>query len=143
MVTVIAVIGIVSLLAVGIFLAMRLKSSRPGRAKKTSAFKIKARKPVVNSPEETNSKWRAVKIKPGLICCENATNEMDKIYLAVSAPIFPLEQCTVKDCRCKYVHMNDRRDGDDRRETTEYLEDLFQFHEKERRRVPDRRLAVS
>jgi hypothetical protein len=36
-------------------------------------------------------------------------------YLSAEAPKLPLPACDVRSCHCRFVHFEDRRDGDDRR----------------------------
>lgn len=88
------------------------------------------------------TKWRSVKINPGLLCCKTASDLVGDIYFAADAPAFPLANCTEKVCRCKYIHLEDRRDGSDRREATEYSVDLFAVHGQEKRGGTDRRSPV-
>ena len=88
------------------------------------------------------TKWRSVKIKPGLICCKGAESMKAKVYFAADAPTLPIASCTEKQCQCKYAHLDDRRDGHDRREATEYSATLFNLHEKERRDGTDRRIIT-
>ena len=93
-----------------------------------------------SSPDKTaaspspNSQWKAVKVKTGLMCCRPAESMRDQLYLVSEAPGFPLENCKAKDCQCRYIQMNDRREGSDRRETTEFLKKERQQQEEERRR---------
>ena len=95
--------------------------------------------PAARTGNAEITKWRSVKIKPGLISCKRADRMTGEIYFAADAPTFPLDSCTEKLCQCKYVYLDDRRDGSDRRESTEYSADLFALHEKERRGGKDRR----
>ncbi len=143
MFTIIATIFVGLLIAVGIFFVIDFKHKHKiKQIEKTAATQPEIRRHKVSLADPSDTKWRAVKIKAGLICCEGAQKVTNQIYLAVDAPVFPLNDCTIKACQCKYLHLSDRRDGDDRRETTEYLEDLLKFHEKERRTIMERRLAV-
>ena len=95
--------------------------------------------PVVKTSSSETTQWRSVKIKSGLICCKSADRLAGAIFFAADAPTLPLASCTEKQCMCKYTHLEDRRDGDDRREATEYSADLFSLHGKERRDGEDRR----
>ena len=91
------------------------------------------------SPAAVSTKWKAVKVKTGLMCCKSAEKLRGKVYLTAEAPAFPLEGCKSNSCECRYIHMNDRREGDDRRESTEIVTDLYNLHGKDRRKVGDRR----
>lgn len=61
------------------------------------------------------TRWRAVKIAPGLFACDAAQNLTDRVFLAGESPHLPLASCARADCDCKYVHLDDRRSGGDRR----------------------------
>lgn len=87
----------------------------------------------------TNKQWRAVKVHPGLMCCDAAESMRGRVYLVAEAPSFPLKKCESKGCECRYIHLNDRREGDDRRETTEFLVKMNNFEGQERRKTRDRR----
>lgn len=87
----------------------------------------------------SNTQWKAVKVQPGLMCCQTAESMRGRIYLVAEAPDFPLKKCQSKECKCRYIHMNDRREGDDRRETTEFLIKMNNFQGQERRKTKDRR----
>ena len=87
------------------------------------------------------SRWRAVKIAPGLISCDAVNTHADRVFLASSAPRLPLEGCDEQQCRCKYIHLEDRRSGGDRRI---HLGDLGAFlpaNQVERRHSRGRRVA--
>ena len=62
-----------------------------------------------------DTKWRSVKIRPGLIACDRVADMAGQIFLSQEAPSLPLENCTEKDCRCHYIFLDDRRSGTDRR----------------------------
>ena len=51
----------------------------------------------------------------------------------------PLDGCTEKDCRCKYVHLDDRRDGGDRRIELGELGAYLPVSQTERRQTSGRR----
>lgn len=98
---------------------------------------------AVKTSSSEKTQWRSVKIKPGLICCKSADRLSGTIFFAADAPTLPLASCTEKKCMCRYTHLVDRRDGDDRRESTEYSVELFAMHGKERRDGKDRRTIIS
>jgi hypothetical protein len=82
--------------------------------------------------------FQAVAVKAGKGACDAARQLGEKRFLAKEAPPLPLQNCTAKDCRCRYVHYDDRR-GDERREQPRppYAEGI------ERRSRGDRRRASS
>jgi len=143
MITIIATIFVGLLIAVAIFFVIDFKHKHKiKQIEKTAGTQPEIRRHKVSPAEPSDTNWHAVKIKAGLICCKGAQEVTNQLYLAVDAPVFPLNDCTVKTCQCKYLHLSDRRDGGDRREATEYLEDLLKFHEKERRTIMERRQAA-
>jgi len=107
-VTVILVVLVILVVAIVLRVATRPgKRVRPKRSQSTISSA---------SPRDMlSAQWRAVKIAPGLISCDAAGKLAGKVFLSRESPQFPLEGCTEKDCRCKYVHLDDRRDGSDRR----------------------------
>jgi hypothetical protein len=99
--------------------------------------------PAVKTSRSETTQWRSVKIKSGLICCKNADKLNGAIFFATDAPTLPLASCSEKQCMCKYTLLDDRRDGHDRREATEYSSSLFSLHGKERRDGEDRRTIIA
>lgn len=85
------------------------------------------------------TRWRAVKIAPGLIACDAAQALTDQIFLASETPHLPLGNCAQADCRCKYVHLDDRRSGSDRRLDLGSLGSYLPKDYAERRHGADRR----
>ena len=93
-------------------------------------------------PERSSdTRWRAVEIQPGLMCCESASKISNEIYLASEAPKFPLINCSQKDCRCKYKFLNDRRSSEDRRDESITLSSVTQGFETDRRHLIGRRAS--
>ncbi|MDH3635798.1 MAG: hypothetical protein OES20_13945 [Gammaproteobacteria bacterium] len=89
--------------------------------------------------EET--KWRAVKIRPGLIACDRVANLTGNIYLSQEAPNLPLDNCTEENCRCHYIFFDDRRNGRDRRIDLGKLDELLPDLGQNRRNIPGRRVT--
>ena len=86
-----------------------------------------------------SAKWRSVKIAPGLMSCDYANILAGKVFLAREAPPLPLANCGETECRCKYIHLQDRRSGGDRRVEVGELTDYLPFNQTERRRLISRR----
>jgi hypothetical protein len=59
--------------------------------------------------------YHAVSIKAGPSCAQTAMKHSGRRYLSREAPLIPLPTCDVKNCRCRYLHHEDRREGFDRR----------------------------
>lgn len=89
--------------------------------------------------DRSTTQWRAVKIAPGLISCGAAGKLAGKVFLSRESPRLPLDGCSEKDCRCKYVHLDDRRDGGDRRIELGDLGAFLPVSQVERRRMEGRR----
>jgi len=97
--------------------------------------------PDDNPDTSADTKWRSVKIRPGLISCKSVTKMSDQVFLSKDAPSLPLENCREKDCRCHYVFLDDRRSGAERRAELGRLGEYFPAYDAERRLVPGRRMA--
>jgi len=89
--------------------------------------------------DRSTTQWRAVKISPGLMCCDAAGELGGKIFLSKEAPQLPLEGCSETDCRCKYVHLEDRRHGGDRRIELGELGAFLPISQENRRQMNGRR----
>lgn len=63
----------------------------------------------------TTSKFHAVSIRPGPAACSAARALEGQRFLSDAAPSIPLPACDSRDCRCRFVHFDDRRAGEDRR----------------------------
>lgn len=86
-----------------------------------------------------DTKWRSVKIRPGLNACKRVEQITDQVFLAREAPVLPLAYCTEPECRCHYLFMDDRRSGLDRRIEMAKLGYIFAGSGDDRRRSPGRR----
>jgi len=62
--------------------------------------------------------YHAVGIEPGSACCKAVAGLKGRRYLSAAAPEIPLPACDAASCHCRYVHFEDRREGEDRRERT-------------------------
>ena len=141
MLTLLFYLLIILIIAAGVFLYIRYNIEINKAQNRVPERKIrKVSKPVLKQ-SSSDTQWRAVKMKPGLMCCRFAESMRGKVFLAAEAPVFPLNQCTQKECGCKYTHLEDRRDGDDRRQATDYLDDLYDMHQKDRRSGKGRRFT--
>ncbi len=107
-------------------------ATRPGK-------RIRSKTSSTSQRDRSSTQWRAVKIAPGLISCGAAGKLAGKVFLSRESPQLPLEGCPEKDCRCKYVHLDDRRDGSDRRVELGDLSAFFPVSQTERRQTTGRR----
>ena len=60
--------------------------------------------------------FHAVSIQAGPACRRTADEYTDRRFLSGEAPQLPLPTCDSVKCRCRYIHHEDRRSGDDRRQ---------------------------
>ncbi len=86
-----------------------------------------------------DTRWRSVRIRPGLIACERVANLTDQVFLSREAPELPLANCAERDCHCHYVFLDDRRSGIDRRDQLEKLGEFLSSNARDRRLSPGRR----
>ncbi|MCP4982054.1 MAG: hypothetical protein GY935_16375 [Gammaproteobacteria bacterium] len=107
--------------------------------------KIKSFKKIssedVPDDSSTETRWRSVKIRPGLISCKSVASLNQQIFLSKDAPALPLAGCSENDCNCHYIFLDDRRSGSDRRIDLGRLGEFFPNYEGERRQVPGRRMG--
>ncbi len=87
------------------FFALRKRES--GSAQGQSA-----QRPKSSGSDET---FHAVSIRFVQSSCAAAKGMDGKRFLSSAAPRLPLPDCDVLECKCKFVHHKDRRDGEDRR----------------------------
>lgn len=59
--------------------------------------------------------FHAVAIKYSENACDAAKAMTGRRFLSTAAPRLPLPECDFLDCRCKFAHYDDRRNGGDRR----------------------------
>jgi hypothetical protein len=109
-------VPIVLVLLVGLFFKVRLSTSgsakatrsKQGRKSKSSHKKIPEKMP-----------FGAVSIEFSGEACPAVRKLEGQKFLEMKAPITPLSECTYSKCRCRYVHYNDRRSLEERRDPLE------------------------
>jgi hypothetical protein len=123
-----AIIGIL-ILAV-IFFVVRSKGSE-SKPQSPTARPVKA---------TATSEFHAVSIKFASSACSAAKSLDGKRFLSSAAPRIPLADCDVLECKCRFVHHSDRREGDDRRDAySAGIAGETGKHPQEKRRRPERR----
>lgn len=129
------VIAVAVLVVAIIWLVSRRSSTdiRPKHIQKASS--------ASNDVDRSTTRWRAVKITPGLMCCDAASKLSGQVFLSTESPRLPLDGCAESDCRCKYVHLDDRRSGSDRRLDLGDLGAFLPASQVERRQQTGRRSA--
>lgn len=74
------------------------------------------RPPLPNRGQsKPNTQFHAVSIHFVDSACEAAKSMTGKRFLAGAAPRIPLPECNAPECKCRFVHHDDRRSGVDRR----------------------------
>ena len=99
----------------------------------------KIENPDNHQKKSEDTKWRSVKIRPGLIACDRVADMAGQIFLSQEAPSLPLENCTEQDCRCHYIFLDDRRTGTDRRVEMGKLDEFLPNIGINRRSIAGRR----
>jgi hypothetical protein len=79
--------------------------------------------------------FHAVAVKHSKVACNAVIQLEERRFLAKDAPRIPLPNCTAKNCSCRYVHYDDRRD-DERRERPRwaYADGVERRSQQDRRR---------
>lgn len=128
--------GVIALAIVAVAIVFLL-SRRSGKStRRNSPARTRS---VTAQADRSTTQWRAVKIMPGLLCCDAAGKLTGQVFLAAESPQLPLEGCSEKDCRCRYMHLEDRRSGGDRRLELGELGAFLPASQVERRQVGGRR----
>jgi hypothetical protein len=131
---IVAGVIVILLIALLLLIARMSATKKPPR---------RARKPSPRPEREIrpSARWRAVRIAPGLICCAAVREHDEQVFLSSESPVLPIDGCDVADCRCRYIHLEDRRAGGDRRAHLGELGGFLPFNQADRRRVRGRRSA--
>ncbi len=128
---------IVIVLAILLIAIVLRAATRPGKAVRPKRSQLTTSS--AGRKDRSTTQWRAVKISPGLISCGAAGKLAGKVFLSSESPRLPLDGCSEQNCRCKYVHLDDRRDGGDRRIELGELGAFLPVNQVERRRMGGRR----
>jgi hypothetical protein len=116
-------VPIVLVLLIVLFFKVRL--STPGSAKTKKSKKGRKPKPShKNIPEKMP--FGAVSLEFSEDACPAVHKLKGQKILQWAAPIIPLSKCTCSKCRCRYVHCNDRRSQEKRRDPLEIGRRLFE-----------------
>ena len=63
--------------------------------------------------------YHAVRIAHLAACCKKVAEIDRRQFLAAEAPRIPLPECDAPKCRCRYIHSEDRRSSENRREAVD------------------------
>ena len=69
------------------------------------------RKPKVRRAVNKLNPYHSTSIKFEDDACDMVKGFSSRRFLADDSPIIPLPLCRTEDCRCTYIHHEDRRDG--------------------------------
>ena len=110
------IVIVVSFVLVGaLVLISRLSEFLARRQAEAAAPSDPEPEPAPETDRTETTDWRSVKIAPGAKRCEYASILTGKVFLIDEAPPLPLVNCHQSDCFCRYVYLDDRRSGIDRR----------------------------
>jgi hypothetical protein len=122
------IVGLVVLVL--IFLFVRRKQSTPDK-RPAAARPVKA---------SASAEFHAVSLKFPASACSAAKSLEGKRFLSSAAPRIPLHDCDALECKCRFIHHQDRREGEDRRSpySAGFAGETGK-HPVEQRKSPDRR----
>jgi len=83
------------------------------KPKAKSTERPETRRKVSSEPDST---YHAVSLKFPPSACDAAKAMAGRRFLSTAAPRIPLPECDALECKCRFVHHQDRRSGEDRRD---------------------------
>ncbi len=98
-----AILGLIMIILIGVLIAVRrspVKNLLPANVE-TNAF---------------GNPYHCVAIRHRDSACAAAKRLSGQRFLSKEAPRLPLPECDAAACHCRYVHFEDRRQGDERRD---------------------------
>ncbi|MFK8047582.1 MAG: hypothetical protein AB8B81_04015 [Halioglobus sp.] len=104
------------------------------------------KRPKVRRAVPKLNPYHAISIKFEEDACDGVRAFSSRRFLADKSPLLPLPQCRLEDCRCTYVHHEDRRDGTvDRRSASNLQSESGDWGKRgsQGRRKSDWKVAVS
>lgn len=126
----------ISLLAVALLLVLLLIIRRGSKPRSNPRPAMK--RPVGGAGQQ--SAFHAVSIKVGGKACDAAREMEGRRFLSSAAPKIPLPRCDNSKCTCRFIHHDDRRAGEDRRNPwAPSLTDQTGSYRQEMRKGADRR----
>jgi hypothetical protein len=101
-------------------------------------------KQLLESSESALAKpsYRCVKIVAGAQACQSVHAFQSKPILVNDAPRLPLPSCQVAQCDCKFIRLDDRRSGEDRRMRSAEAEANARIYADKRIRRDRRRASI-
>jgi hypothetical protein len=125
----IAILGLIVIAVIGVLIAMR----------RTPAKKLLAANVQTGLPANP---YHCVAIHHRDGACVAVERLSGQRFLSKDAPPLPLPACNAPECRCRYVHFDDRRQGDERRNPHPMLAHIGGYQGRERRAGEERRRLV-
>jgi hypothetical protein len=74
--------------------------------------------------------YHAVRIAHQTACCKKVVELNGQLFLAAEAPKIPLPDCDAPKCRCRYIHSEDRRSTEERREPVDGPHHYFAMRDR-------------
>ena len=133
---------ILAIVAIGIavFLFRRSRQSRIAAPARATAPR---RAVAPQRPLAQSSRFHAVSVACGKSACSAARAMGNTRILSSESPLLPLPDCDAAVCDCRFVHHNDRRRSEDRRDPYRNVRggpgEPFRQFEKDRRWRIERR----
>ena len=115
--------GTAALVVTAIYVVMRAVARSAALGDTTVAVKgLEGSLSITALRENTLLKYHAVSIVTRRDGCDAVEALQGRRYLADDAPNLPLAECNVDRCTCDYVHYDDRRDDEERRDEFSFLD---------------------
>jgi hypothetical protein len=125
----IAVLALIMVIAIGVPIAMRLMP-----VKNLFTASVKTDAPA--------NPYHCVGIHHLDGACAAVERLSGRRFLSKDAPSLPLLTCDAAECRCRYMHFDDRRQGPERRNLRPALQDVREYSGQERRSGRERRQFI-
>lgn len=129
-------LGLALVVLLGAWIFTRKRDAKRKPAIEKTASEIRSQVAAKSTP------YHAVSIKLSGNACSAAKEMYGRRFLSGAAPRLPLPDCTMLECKCRFVHHADRRAGSDRRSQFHGgigLTGATGTHERERRERSERR----
>ncbi len=103
---VLAVIGLITVIAFGAGFMLRSRGQTPQEHSRQKHQKTKTNTRAQHTPR---GPYAAVSVNPCNTPCAAALDTSNLRYLASAAPSLPLSGCNQSSCQCSFTHHQDRR----------------------------------
>jgi hypothetical protein len=96
--------------------ASRMRPIRKNTMANYFFLKKQTRRVQPRGARPASSPFHAVSLHGGTCACDGVRELKARKFLSNEAPALPLQGCSSRNCNCRYVHHEDRRSGENRRE---------------------------